>query len=566
MIDESFEALIARAAEGLPEAADSSARSSDPAPEGPREAPSGDALEERVAAAVAEIEARVSAWVASRVHAAERRLELQSAALEAALGEEARRVRDEGGGVEEARAAIAASAKRALADLATALDAARSEVAETSVERALEALAQAEGRVRRQGDRMEQELQRALERDLADVMERRIGSEIEAVRARLDRLAEDSAVRLEREADARSSAAEARLAASVATELANARRFLEGHVRSTLATETASGLSQAERQLAGRIAGELEARALEGERRLHERISDDLEQRLARIEVELQGRAEATSATLMGDVRAEAATAVGEAREQVRAQVPEAVRGAVEEQTSALREELDAAARASIERATGEVAGELRARLQAEGSELQATMAELRQELSKRGIRRERARLEADLDRGLSASQAALDARAGELAAELERRSTEGLERGGHELAAELAAARSEIERTASAARTSIADAARRRVGEAVGEQLGRRTIELERRLAAMLDRGRDDADARLAAVVGAAEARIAGAERALEREERIRKRTAEAERESERRVRAAERRLVEVLAQIDRVSTEPAGSGPAGS
>jgi hypothetical protein len=70
------------------------------------------------------------------------------------------------------------------------------------------------------------------------------------------------------------------------------------------------------------------------------------------------------------------------------------------------------------------------------------------------------------------------------------------------------------------------------------------------------VDAAETDAAHRLSKAAADAEARIAAADSAQEREQRIREKADKAREEAERRVREAERRLAEVLGKLERTGS----------
>jgi len=127
-------------------------------------------------------------------------------------------------------------------------------------------------------------------------------------------------------------------------------------------------------------------------------------------------------------------------------------------------------------------------------------------------------------------------------------------DRSESELEAEVARLQTALE----AVRAELSRRSIKRLEEAVGSALERRTAALERRLETFTERNAELAEGRVRVAFEAAEARIAAAERAQQREESVRRRTEAARAEAESRVRAAERRLVDVLARLERADRDP--------
>lgn len=220
-------------------------------------------------------------------------------------------------------------------------------------------------------------------------------------------------------------------------------------------------------------------------------------------------------------------------------------RGAIERALAAIRPELEA----TVARTAQEVAA---AAAEGAGEELQRALITctgeqlelLRAEAAGRSYREYARRAEAASAAQLEGSLAALERRAAELA-------------GGLDAAAERSG-RSLDDRAAGIRAAAAADLERRVEGAAaaaVGHRVARLTDDAR---ATLSDEGAR-IRAALAELAELGERRIAAAEHALAREDRIRERTRAAELQAAARVREAERRLAAVLGRLDRGGTSPA-------
>ena len=105
-------------------------------------------IEQRIGTAAAAIEDRVGQWVNVRVQTAERRLELQTEALQAALGEETEVAARTAEQIELSRQALIDGRTEALESVAAAVTEARSEATAQLGEQVAAAIAEAEARLR----------------------------------------------------------------------------------------------------------------------------------------------------------------------------------------------------------------------------------------------------------------------------------------------------------------------------------------------------------------------------------------------------------------------------------
>lgn len=315
----------------------------------------------------------------------------------------------------------------------------------------------------------------------------------------------------------------------------------------------------------------IEARLGLLDRELSERIDRELERGLATARAVLEDAGATALASGREEIRAGAGATVerevakGEAR---LAATAAGIEAAIDERFGAALEAaergLEASAQGAIERALAAIRPKLeeavaRAAQEAVAAAAQGATEELQQALitctgeqlellraeAARGSYREYARrAETASAAQLEGSLAALERRAAELAGALDA----AAERSGRSL-----------DDRATGIRAAAAADLERRVEGAAAAAVGHRVA-----------RATDDARATLrgeeARIVGElgelgalAERRIAGAEHALEREDRIRERTRAAELEAAARVREAERRLAAVLGQLDRRGTSSA-------
>ena len=130
----------------------------------------------------ADVEARLTAWVNARVEAAERRLELQSKALEAALGEEAVSARRAGEQVDAAREALIRATEIALRAVGESVEGAKAELSTAASERAETSLAETETRVRGLGSVLQDELRDTIVGSNQETLERAVGEATQRVR------------------------------------------------------------------------------------------------------------------------------------------------------------------------------------------------------------------------------------------------------------------------------------------------------------------------------------------------------------------------------------------------
>ena len=293
---------------------------------------------------------------------------------------------------------------------------------------------------------------------------------------------------------------------------------------------------------------QLQAQALEaalGEEAQQARAAaEGLERMQASLDEDLEERKRAFREEAEGGVR----EIVGEARLELDGKVTE-----LEREIGELRSQLAATARVSAERSSRASAS-----IEEGVGRLRSELDEMRGEMSKRSIRRERKRLEDEgaarlgsLEELHAAKLAELDEHASRQAEALSERVSRGLEAG-------LADAASSLERERDEVLERLEEAASRRVEEGVDAAVAVRSEGFEERLEQVTDRLSEEAAKRIRAAAEAAEQRLAAAERAQQREEEVNRRIREAEAEAGERVRAAERRLVDVLGRL-----APSGSGP---
>lgn len=459
----------------------------------------------RIAAAAEAIDRRVGEMVSARLDAAEQRIELQTKAVRAALGEEAVQARLAIEQVERVRASLRDASEASLrdvehqmrgrdeirAEVEQALKRLRDGAARAGAHAAAAAMAAAEEEITRRlaveaPQREEEEVARVESRineitaHLAGEADRRVKLQVGAARAEIEAASNERVDRFERDFAARVKTAEARLTAMGGARLAEETQRIE---------------------LIG-----------------------------AEIEERMRGAAEDLN--------------------RIARQVP-----AIAAERAASVAELHLAG--SNER-IGEVDGEV-ARLWAE-LELQKT------ELSKRSLRRERSRLEEEGTAQLRRLGELAEVKRGEFAEAVAGEAGGASARVRSELADELRAAREQLETIHAGARAELEEAVEARSRAAVASALRDRIRDLEERVAQTIARGLRDAEERLDAAATEGELRLAAADRAQEREEAIKLRAGRAEAAAEARVRAAEQRLVDVLAQLDRATRGGARATPSSS
>lgn len=502
-----------------------------------------DQLEARVSAASAAIEQRIGEWVSSRVKAAERRLELQSSALEAALG---RTQLDEAsealaGLREEAVAGATAEAEHAVATglgelekILTAYIEAGQGSARVEIEKRLSAATE-------QLARTVEERGRELELEL----ERRAGELTQRAAGELERALGHLGSSLERDAEVR---------------LRTLRRELtEDHSKTVAEGEAAARAA---------IAAAVELESAKAEARLAvtaervELVGDEQAERLREAKDETAREvAEAATAT----ARAQLETAAAGAEVQA-----EAMRAAAGERMAELASEGEARLMADLDRrvedrvssglerrsadlervveerlaAVEDRSGKLESELQKRVDLLKAEVEESRQELEKRSIKAERKRLTLAYEEHLSVAESALAAKRDEMIRTIAGEAMAAGSKATKDVERRLAKAREEL-LSAKAAGVARGEAA---VAAALGEQAD----QIERRLTVLNERNIELGERRLAATAEVLGSRIASADRAQQREEEVRRRTEAASAAAESRVRAAEQRLVEVLAEVD--------------
>lgn len=480
----------------------------------PAELAEGD-VERRIVEATAGIEARISEWVNGRVHAAERRLELQSQALEASLGQ----------GAESAQHAIQ-EIERAKAELAEALGKAQIDVAGVVEEgrRQLEAGAVSAGQ----------------ESDLkAEVAAARTELEASFAEAIADRQ-NDSIARVEeillREAakgDARSSEATRRVDES----LTDAERRAEATIAAleTRCTELRKELEEAARSAKENVDLSRESASATARDRLEETIAPALREAEAQLD----------------RVRAEIAAA----SEQLATSANE-TEARIEERLRTISTEIGDGLQRQVDAALGDRIAELEPRLEGRLSEHVARELESVKSQADAMLAgasgREQERLDAVVEEGLVRARAALEAQEAVHAEVIERERSAQVGRAATEMAKVLVDSRLELERLASGLREDLAASASQRAAEEARAELDARSIEIETRLTGIVESAGRQAEERLLDAATIVEDRLTAVDRAQEREELVRRRTAAAENEAERRVQEAEQRLLEVLGRLE--------------
>jgi hypothetical protein len=261
---------------------------------------------------------------------------------------------------------------------------------------------------------------------------------------------------------------------------------------------------------------------------------------LARIE---QLRSELRAGSGAADAEAYVAQGRDRVLARVDAWVAERVEGALAQQLALLTTELRAEAAAAVQ----EAAGRAGAGLEARAAGLEAEVGELREDLSKRGIKRHRQRLDDDHEKLLTEARAGLKLEAEQLGTWLG--STARVAETGAE--SRIRTLIDEAGESLAKVRETLGDEFRRLAWE-TGEEFERRIEQrftiLERELLMTVEAAEAAAGQRLAEAVEDAGARLRAVDSAQERELRIRDRVQRAREQAERRVREAERRLADVL------------------
>jgi hypothetical protein len=261
---------------------------------------------------------------------------------------------------------------------------------------------------------------------------------------------------------------------------------------------------------------------------------------LARIE---QLRSELRAGSGAADAEAYVAQGRDRVLARVDAWVAERVEGALAQQLALLTTELRAEAVAAVQGAAGRAGAGLEAR----AAGLEAEVAELREDLSKRGIKRHRQRLDDDHEKLLTEARAGLKLEAEQLGTWLG--STARVAETGAE--SRIRTLIDEAGESLAKVRETLGDEFRRLAWE-TGEEFERRIEQrftiLERELLMTVEAAEVAAGQRLAEAVEDAGARLRAVDSAQERELRIRDRVQRAREQAERRVREAERRLADVL------------------
>ncbi len=505
-IGKSFEELIARGERG---AGSSGAPSPDISvvrvEEDEADAPAAGSADDIAAS----VERRVSAWVDGRVRAAERRLELQSEAFEAALGEEAVGARRATEQVEAVRRSLAAAADQALSEVSAAVQAGREELSGEVRDRVDAALKEAELRVRSLGTAMQDEFRTSV----AEANRKRIDEEVGAAVAGLRETAEAERKALHEDLTARLAEARAEMAADVQSrldsEIGEALQQIEGEGRRTLAAASeAAGAA---------VAGEFESRVPQLEERI-DRGADDqraaIEARFAAAEATLRSRLEARfdegadeqdrrlreeAAGHRKRINEELAAALQSTATELRRQLDAEREGARREFSAAAREELTAA----VERLDELHSAAVRDAREAAEAVAASRLADARTDLAA-DVERTREENRAAIDRGLGGLGAELrglfdslrneqSTAASETAGEVRRRAdarieqlgTELSERIEREVARKLVAAQADVER----ANSESADRSRAEARQSAEAAIAREVAKGEARMAAASER-----------------------------------------------------------------------------
>lgn len=471
-IGKSFEELIARGEAGATQSSGfGSDRPPGPPPDieaepAPTVSAAGFGEHGTVDDIAASVESRISAWVEERVRAAERRLQLQSEAFEAALGDEVVGTRLATEQAEAARRSLAAAAERALVEVRAAAEAAAGEIG---------------GRLSILEQRVE-----SVAGDQQAAVEARFAAVEAALRSRLNAALDETATgqdaRMREEAaDQRRRINEELTAAlqSTATEL---RRQLEADREG--ARREFSGVAREE------IAAAVER--LEG-----------LQSAAVR---EARGAAEAVAASHLSDVRAQIARQLYALRTESREDIDRglsALDSRLRESFDGLRGEREAAGaareaeiRRRVEARIDELAGQLSAGVQREVArrfaETQADLERFNAEVAERARFEGRAGAEAAINLELAKGEARLsaaserieviadDARTSAAAAAAEAR-----QQALAEIPEAVAAA---VEEAGSGARAEIDGLVREAAGSALSDQADRVGAELEQAAAAGIE------------------------------------------------------------------------------
>lgn len=282
----------------------------------------------------ASVERRVSAWVDGRVRAAERRLELQSEAFEAALGEEAVGARRATEQVEAVRRSLAAAADQALTEVSAAVSDAREQLSGEVRERVDSALKEAELRVRSLGTAMQDEFR---------------SSVLEANRMRIDEAVGDATAALHQAAEIERED----LRRELGVQIAEARSEMAADVDLRVQQELGAAL--------GRVDGEGKRAVAEATTAAAAKAAAEVEERMPALEERIDRGAE--------DQRAAIEARFGAAEAALRSRIGAAVDEAAGEQDRRLRDEAAAHRKRINEElaaALASTADELRRQLESE--------------------------------------------------------------------------------------------------------------------------------------------------------------------------------------------------------
>ncbi len=446
----------------------------------------------------ASVERRVSTWVDGRVRAAERRLELQSEAFEAALGEEAVGSRRAAEQIEKVRKSLATAADQALAEVATAVNDARDELNAEVRERVDTALAQAEIRVRALGTAMQDEfrssvadanrervedavkaaaagLQEASDRarvELRDDIANRlaeVSGEISAeVDSRVERRLGEAVKRVEAEGKRTVADATAASAAAAASEVEGRLPLLEERIDRGAGDQRAAieaRFSAAEATLRSRLGAAVDESATEQDRRMREeaaahrkRINEELAAALQSTATELRRRLEADregARREFSQAAREEISAAVERLDQLHSAAVRDAREAAEAVASARLAEAQAQIARQFETSSEDARSELDRGLAGVDSRLRQLFDELRGAQEAAGATRE--------DEIRKRSESRIDELAAELSARVER-----------EVARKLAEAQSNLERANADSAVRAREEARAGVEAAVNREVAK--------------------------------------------------------------------------------------------
>ncbi|HKJ35985.1 MAG TPA: hypothetical protein VKA36_05415, partial [Solirubrobacterales bacterium] len=328
-------------------------------------------LELRIADAAEGIEQRVGEWVNDRVKSAERRLELQSEALEAALGEEAAEASKAVQAIDASRARLDQARDAALAAISATVDEARTQASAGVAEDLRESLQDACRKIDDLGTAVEGEAGKKL----VDRARSETAAAIADAESRIAAAGGDAARRLVELLDKRLSGAVGSLTEH-GEELERSRRE-QLSTALNAAVERVAGEGEAVRDAAIGAAREAAAERAgeylsEGENRLGKQLDEGIETRRRELADEARKRSAELAAELRSQLEERIAGSLDRADESLKGEQREAIEWATQRLSREQREQIAAtetklAVRASeltteMQRVTLESAAEATAR------------------------------------------------------------------------------------------------------------------------------------------------------------------------------------------------------------